>query len=184
LQNIAWPPARVYLLAFKQEKRVEVWGANASGPYRRLAASPILAASGTLGPKRREGDRQVPEGLYTLPVLNPNSSYHLSIRVDYPSADDVRHSLVPRNTMGGDIYVHGNQVSIGCIAIGDPAIEEVFCLVAQARPNERRILIAPVDFRDSDAARRLPPPDEPWLRARYASLRATLLRDFASAPAM
>ena len=178
-QKLSWPPQRIYLLAFKQEKRLEVWGANADGPYRRLAIYPVLAASGTLGPKQREGDRQVPEGLYRLPALNPNSAYHLSIRVDYPNADDVRHSSVPENRMGGDIYVHGSNVSIGCIALGDPAIEEVFCLAAQARSGERRILIAPVDFRDPAASARLPAPPEPWLRERYARLKATLNAHFS-----
>jgi len=177
-QKVAWPPQRIYLLAFKQERRLEVWGANADGPYRRLAVYPIRAASGTLGPKRRQGDTQVPEGFYRLPVLNPNSAYHLSIRVDYPSADDVRHSPVPTNQMGGDIYVHGSNVSIGCLALGDPAIEEVFCLVAQARRGERRILIAPVDFRDPAAGARLPAPAEPWLSERYARLKTSLAAKF------
>ena len=172
--GIAWPPRRIYLLAFKQEKRLEVWAANATGRYIRLQTYPILAASGTLGPKRREGDRQVPEGFYRLPTLNPNSRFHLSVRVDYPNAEDIRNAVVPRARMGSDIYVHGNSVSIGCLALGDPAIEEVFTLVARATPTERRILISPVDFRQSAPP---PPPDELWVRKLYERLRKKL-REF------
>jgi hypothetical protein len=175
-QGIVWPPKRLYLLAFKQERSLEVWAGNALGPYKRIGTFPVLAASGRLGPKRREGDMQVPEGFYRLPVLNPTSQFHLSIRVDYPNADDVRNASVPRNKMGGDIYIHGNQVSIGCIALGDPAIEKLFCLAAQVSPSQRRILIAPVDFR----VRTTTPPEEPWIQTLYGRL-ATELRQFKAA---
>ena len=172
--GIAWPPRRIYLLAFKQENRLEIWVANTRGPYSHLQSYPILAASSTLGPKRREGDRQVPEGFYRLPALNPNSRFHLSVRVDYPNAEDIRNAVVPREQMGGDIFVHGSSVSIGCLALGDLAVEDVFCLVALAAPTERRILISPVDFRQSAPP---PPPDDLWVRKLYARLR-TKLREF------
>jgi len=171
--GIDYPPRRVYLLAFKEERRLEVWAADASAPYRRLHTYPILAASGTAGVKRREGDRQVPEGLYRITTLNPNSAFHLSMRVDYPNATDVANSSVPRGQMGGDIYVHGGAASIGCLALGDPAIEELFPLVAQAR--ERRILIAPVDLRQEKA----PAAHAPWVRDLYATLAETLAAQFA-----
>jgi len=168
--QIAYPPARVTLLAFKAEKRLEVWGADATGGYRRLADYPILAASGEAGPKRLRGDWQVPEGAYRITALNPNSRFHLSFRVDYPNRTDIAHSAVPRADMGDDIYVHGGAVSVGCIALGDPVIEEVFCLVAQARASERRILIAPCDLRAGET----PPANEPWVGALYARLQKEL----------
>jgi len=170
--GIGWPPRRVTLLAFKSERVLEVWGAGARGLYRLIGTFPILAASGTVGPKRQEGDMQVPEGFYRITALNPASRFHLSFRVDYPNAEDTAHAVVPRNRLGGDIYVHGNHVSAGCIAIGDAAIEKVFCLVALAQPAARRILIAPVDFRrvrDFDA-----PADQPHLRDLYRRLRRNL----------
>jgi len=187
-QNVAWPPRRVTLLVFKQERRLEAWGANARGPFRHLADFPILAASGRLGPKRRQGDWQVPEGFYRLSSLNPNSAYHLSLRVDYPSADDRRlPGRLPSARQGGDIYVHGNAVSIGCVAIGDAAIEHVFCLVARAAPGERRILLSPLDFRRPDA----PAPrllaaqtaadanEKTWLDDRYELLQSVLRNAFS-----
>ncbi len=174
--GIAYPPKRVTLIALKEEKQVEVWGANARGAYKRLAVYPVLAASGKAGPKRRRGDLQVPEGFYRISALNPASRFHLSLRVDYPNAEDIAHSAVPREAMGDDIYVHGNAVSIGCLAMGDPAIEEIFCLTARAAPGKRRILIAPRDLRSTD---RLPQNPDPWVRELYQRLRITLKRDYS-----
>ena len=170
--GIQYPPKRIYLLAFKQERILEVWGANARGRYARLATYPILAASGGPGPKRRAGDRQVPEGLYRITHLNPLSQFHLSLRVDYPNSDDTVNAIVPRNRMGGDIYVHGNNVSIGCIALGDSVIEKVFCLTALAGPSSRRILIAPRDFRKVDSS--AVPADSEWVRNLYRRLDSEL----------
>jgi L,D-peptidoglycan transpeptidase YkuD (ErfK/YbiS/YcfS/YnhG family) len=166
--NVAWPPRSITLLAFKKERRLEVWSKDRAGKNRKLAEYPILAGSGTLGPKRKEGDRQVPEGFYRLPSLNPNSSYHLSVKVDYPNEEDIVNKSVPRNEMGGDIFVHGEQVSIGCIAIGNPAIEEVFCLAAWAK--EREIVISPVDFRTGAVA----VSDDRWIAGLYARITKRL----------
>jgi hypothetical protein len=153
-----WPPRSLTLVAFKEERRLEVWGDG-----RWLRTYPILAASGTAGPKRQEGDRQVPEGIYQLTTLNPRSRFHLSIRVDYPDAEDCRNGCT-----GGDIYVHGGAVSIGCIAIGNQAIEEIFRL-SQHVAN-RWIIIVPWDLR-----RKAPPAsEERWIADRYARLSREL----------
>ena len=91
-----------------------------------VLADPILAASGVSGPKR-EGDKQVPEGFYRIELLNPNSRYHLSLRVNYPNADDLeraRQDGRALSTLGGDIMIHGGSASIGCLALGDPAVGE------------------------------------------------------------
>lgn len=165
--GIAWPPQSITLIALKDEKMLEVWAANSSkGPYKRIATCPIRAASGELGPKRREGDLQVPEGFYQLDSLNPNSRFHLSLHVNYPNAEDRRNRLVPHAPLGGDIMVHGNAVSIGCIAIGDRRIEEVFSLVAWVDTNQRHILIAPVDLR----TRSIPNAYQPWITDMYKRL--------------
>jgi hypothetical protein len=171
-KKIAWPPARLTILAFKRERRMEVWGANASGPFAMLKSYTILAASGGMGPKRREGDLQVPEGFYRLPELNPRSSYHLSIRVDYPNGDDIAHAAVARGDMGGDIYIHGSDVSIGCMALGDRAIEEVFLMAAMVPESSRRIIIAPYDFRRSPRAPL--PRSEGWVAELYKRIIAEL----------
>ena len=88
-------------------------------------------ASGRLGPKRRQGDRQVPEGIYHVNVLNPWSSYHLSLGISYPNRSD--RILGRRKKLGGAIMIHGDCVSIGCVAITDTLIEEVYVAAARAR---------------------------------------------------
>lgn len=168
--KIAWPPARLTVIALKIERSVEVW-AEEGEKRSRLVTYPITAASGRLGPKRQQGDRQVPEGIYRLTTLNPNSLYHLSVRVDYPNADDIANAAVPRSHMGGDIYIHGRAVSIGCIAIGDAAIEELFTMAALVK--DRRIIIAPVDFRVTGRDAK---PDAEWVGRVYGKIRETLRR--------
>lgn len=167
--GIAYPPSRVRLLAFKEEKSLEIWGANRTGAFHRLAVYPIHAASGTAGPKQRRGDYQVPEGFYRLTTLNPMSRFHVSIRVDYPNAADrAANPGVPVSDLGDDIYVHGNAVSIGCLAMGDAAIEEIFCVVAQAKT--RTIWISPVDPRHAE----MPETEDKIMRVRYAKLKASI----------
>lgn len=164
--GLAYPPARVRFLALKRERRLEVFGAGVDGPWRFLADVPILAASGGPGPKLREGDRQVPEGLYDIPSLNPNSLFHVSLRVGYPSAEDrARAKEDGRENLGGDIMIHGGQASIGCLAMGDPVAEELFTLAARRRPT---VLILPLDFRTG-----APDPEggPPWMAERYRLLR-------------
>jgi len=175
--GLGWLPKSIVLLAFKQEKILELWGAGAPGEaYRFLRSYPVLAASGIPGPKQRSGDRQVPEGFYDLPDLNPNSLHHLSIRVDYPNENDLSNACVPLEEMGGDIFLHGGDRSIGCLAVGDPAIEELFVLAALAGPENRRLLICPVDFRREGA--RAPVGQEAWVGDLYARL-AEALRAFS-----
>ncbi len=140
---LPYPLSAVTLVAYKDENVFEVWAHRPSGAilYRSY---PVLAASGGPGPKLREGDRQVPEGVYRLTHLNPASSYHLSIRVDYPNAfDRARGAEDGRHNLGGDIYIHGKAVSIGCLAIGDENIEELFTLIADTGLANARIVIAP-----------------------------------------
>lgn len=119
----AYPPASLTFIALKQEKSLEIW---APGGRNQVLVStyPILAASGGPGPKLREGDRQVPEGLYRLAGLNPNSSFHLSMKINYPNEFDLHHAAAEgRTSPGSDIFIHGREASIGCLAMGDPAIE-------------------------------------------------------------
>ncbi len=127
------------IVAFKSDRLMEVhYGGVKIGEY------PILAASGTIGPKLKEGDRQVPEGFYGVDVLNPNSSYHLSLRVTYPNQTDIERSRAKGiSDYGGDIYIHGKSVSIGCLAIGDEAIEDVFFIAYLAGLGNISVIIAP-----------------------------------------
>lgn len=149
--GVAYPPKRIALLAFKKERRVALWAGDETS-WRFVRAYPILAASGSAGPKLRQGDYQVPEGLYRIEWLNPASSYHLSMKVSYPNEFDRRQAVRDHRTnLGGDIFIHGKNVSIGCIALGDTAIEELFTLAADTGPQRIRVIIAPNDLRAAGA---------------------------------
>lgn len=170
--GVSYPPKEIALLVFKRERRLAVW-ARGEGEWRFVRAYPVLAASGHAGPKLREGDQQVPEGVYRIAHLNPNSSYHLSMKVNYPNDFDRRMAKNDgRTRLGGDIFFHGKAVSIGCVAIGDPAIEEVFTLVAQTGASKVRVIIAPNDLR---TARAMSHPDAPrWTSSLYQTIAAAL----------
>lgn len=147
--GIAYPPEEVVLLGFKRERRLEIWArGGAEEAFVRVDALPILAASGSSGPKLRQGDLQVPEGLYRLIAFNPNSRFHLSMLVDYPNADDLAVAAADgRTELGGEIFIHGGAKSIGCLALGDAAIEHLFVLVADVGMEHVQVVLAPHDPR-------------------------------------
>ena len=171
---VAYPPDRVVLVGLKQERALEVWCGDAPGRLARVRTYPILGASGTLGPKLKQGDRQVPEGLYRIESLNPNSRYHLSLRVNYPNAFDRRMGAADgRRRLGGDIMIHGGRGSIGCLAMGDEASEELFVLAAESGTGNIRVILSPVDFR----VRALPDDRAAvpaWTAGLYARIRRAL----------
>jgi hypothetical protein len=171
---IPYPPAKVTLIGLKQERLLELYAAGADGRYRLVRSYPILAASGDLGPKLKEGDLQVPEGLYRITSLNPNSRFHLSLRVGYPNAFDRAQARAENRTgLGGDIMIHGNAVSIGCLAMGDAAAEELFVLAAKTGLPNIRVILSPVDFREGKTVRQ-GPAAPPWLDRLYESIRIEL----------
>lgn len=173
-QIVVYPPPRLTLIGLKSEKRLEVWAPDASGQPRLLKTYPILAASGSSGPKLREGDGQVPEGLYAIASLNPNSRFHLSLRIDYPNSDDRRRAQSDgRTQLGGDIMIHGSNVSIGCLAMGDPAAEELFVLAALTGPANIQVILSPVDFR-KEASVKIPAGQPAWVAERHAQIKAEL----------
>ncbi|MES1147502.1 MAG: L,D-transpeptidase family protein [bacterium] len=134
---------RIYLRAFKDEAEMEVWATEGESiKYKRVAIWPIAAMSGHLGPKRKQGDLQVPEGCYKVEKYNPNSAYHLSMGINYPNdSDKVRSDpLAP----GSDIFIHGNAVSAGCMAMTDPVIDKLYALCqGSMHPDEVRVHIFP-----------------------------------------
>ena len=172
--GVAYPPRAVTLVGLKQERRLEVYAGARAGALRFVHASPVLAASGVAGPKLREGDLQVPEGVYRVALLNPNSRFHLSLRVDYPNAFDRRNADADgRTDLGGDIMIHGNAVSIGCLAIGDAAVEELFVLAADVGHERVSVVLSPLDLRSAPLPAALAGA-HPWSGELYAAIRAAL----------
>ena len=146
--HVTYPPQETRLLFIKSEKRLEIYARDNNAPFRFIRSYPILAASGDLGPKVREGDFQVPEGIYQIDSLNPNSRFHLALHVNYPNAFDRQMAKKEnRHKLGGDIMIHGNAVSIGCLAMGDSAAEDLFVLAAETGLPNVKALITPLDFR-------------------------------------
>jgi L,D-transpeptidase catalytic domain len=173
--RVAYPPARVVMLALKQEKTIELYAANTNQDLRFICSCPVLAASGTAGPKLREGDRQVPEGVYPVESLNPNSKFHLSLRVGYPNDFDREQARRDgRDNLGGDIMIHGGAASVGCVAVGDEAVEDLFVLAADTGISAVTVIISPVDFRKAGNFE-LPDKNSPaWTAALYQTLKSNL----------
>lgn len=121
----------VFIRAFKQEEKLELWvKSKGTKTFKLFRTYDICESSGVLGPKRKQGDGQVPEGFYTIAVFNPYSSYHLSLGVSYPNASD---RILGKGNLGGDIMIHGNCVTIGCIPLTDTYIKEVYVMAVEAK---------------------------------------------------
>lgn len=122
----------LYFRIFKLEKEFEVWVKNKTDlKFTLLKTISICASSGELGPKRKQGDYQVPEGFYEIATFNPNSSYHLAMKINYPNQSDLIKKTA--TDAGGDIMIHGNCVTIGCIPLENEPIEEVYVLATEAK---------------------------------------------------
>ncbi|USF86236.1 L,D-transpeptidase family protein [Candidatus Endoriftia persephonae] len=172
--GVEYPPARLQLISLKQEQQIEVWAADA-GPWRHIHDYQVLAASGVAGPKLREGDRQVPEGFYQIEALNPHSRFHLSIKLNFPNSFDWLNAHAEgRRQPGSNIFIHGSAWSVGCLAIGDQAVEELFLLVARSWQEPASVMILPYDFRCQ--APQLPAAARPWVAELYSYLQQGVAR--------
>lgn len=173
-QKISYPPRELLFVGLKEEKILEVYAKSGTNHFKLIRSYPIKAVSGVAGPKLREGDRQVPEGIYRIELLNPNSSYHLSLRIGYPNEfDRAQAAREGRTNLGGDIMIHGRAVSIGCLAMGDEAVEDLFVLAADTGIKNITVILAPVDFRAGKAvpeAAKLPE----WTGPLYQEIKTRL----------
>jgi murein L,D-transpeptidase YafK len=124
----------ILLIAYKQESQLIVYAKNKNElGYKKVETYKICSKSGFLGPKREQGDYQVPEGYYHINRFNPFSSFHLSLGINYPNKSDrIKSNAVNR---GGDIFIHGDCVTIGCLPLTDDKIKEVYCYSVLAKNN-------------------------------------------------
>lgn len=157
----------VFIRAFKHEELLEVWVQSGENKrFIKVKAYPICAASGKPGPKLREGDKQVPEGFYHIGVFNPLSSFHLSLGLNYPNASDRYFS--DSEKPGGDIYIHGSCMSIGCLAMTDDSIKEIYVFCDRARRNGQKnipVHIFPFEFgskNEEEISQRYPGYNKRW----------------------
>ena len=147
-KKLKWPAKYIYIRSFKYDSQLEVWAKNEiQEPFKLFKTYRVCALAGTLGPKRMEGDYQVPEGFYYVNVFNPKSNYYLSLGINYPNASD--KILSDSQRPGGDIYIHGSCVTVGCIPIRDEQIDELYIIAAHAKDQGQDFIpvhIFPVRF--------------------------------------
>lgn len=141
----------IYMRTFKYEKVVEIWlKGKSEARYRLFKTYDICSSSGDLGPKRKEGDGQVPEGFYKIDLFNPKSDYYLSMRINYPNSSDIL--LKEGVNAGGAIMMHGECVTIGCLPMTNDKIKELYvlCLEAKNRNSTIYIDIYPTRFTEEN----------------------------------
>jgi murein L,D-transpeptidase YafK len=137
-QGINTHQFRLFLRAFKHEEMLEVWARNGNSSYEHIVDYPFCTSSGDLGPKKQQGDGQIPEGLYHIDRFNPYSNFHLSLGLNYPSRADRIRNPVPNP--GGAIFIHGACASIGCISITDDKIKELYLLAIRAKAYNNNMI--------------------------------------------
>lgn len=121
----------ILIVAFKAEQKLILYAKNKNdGTYKKISTYDICSSSGGLGPKRKQGDGQVPEGFYHIDRFNPSSSFYLSLGIDYPNQSDKKKSKA--SNLGGDIFIHGDCVTIGCMPMTDEKIKEIYIYALQA----------------------------------------------------
>lgn len=153
-KGLAWPAKYIYIRSFKYDSQLEVWVKySVNEKYKLFHTYKVCALAGSLGPKRMQGDYQVPEGFYYINEFNPRSMYHLSLGLNYPNLSDriLSDSLQP----GGDIYIHGSCVTTGCIPITDKKIEDLYVLAMHARNQGQDFIpvhIFPIAFKTKSSS--------------------------------
>lgn len=155
-QGLPYPPEEIYIRVFKSEGILEVWVKDKYMSYVKFKDYKICAASGKPGPKRRQGDLQVPEGFYYINKFNPVSSFFLSLGINYPNASD--RILGHYNYLGSDIFIHGKCTSAGCVSMTDHRIKELYWLAAQAKNNGQDqipVHIFPFKYNDYDRSSKI-----------------------------
>ncbi|HAT8999067.1 TPA: hypothetical protein JBB03_15485, partial [Legionella pneumophila subsp. pneumophila] len=146
--GVSYPPKEIALLAFKSERKVELWAKNPNQEWTHIHDYPLTGFSGRLGPKLRENDKQIPEGIYKLVNFNPFSSMHLSMMINYPNSFDRQKGYMDgRKELGNNIFIHGKNLSVGCLAVGDLAIDQLFILARRVGLKNIQVIIAPNDLR-------------------------------------
>jgi len=141
----------ILIVAYKAEKQLEIHAKKKNETvYNLISTYNICASSGELGPKRRQGDGQVPEGFYKIDRFNPSSQFYLSLGIDYPNQSDKKKNTAPN--LGGDIFIHGSCVTIGCLPMTDDKIKEIYLYAVFARNNgQTDIPVYIFPFRMTDA---------------------------------
>jgi murein L,D-transpeptidase YafK len=151
-----------------------LWAKDDSKQWHFIQTYPLTAFSGRLGPKLKERDGQIPEGIYRLTTFNPFSNWHLSMMIDYPNDfDRTQAAKEGRHQLGSNIFLHGKAKSVGCLAVGDKAIDQLFLLARRVGLSHVKLVIAPNDLRRSKPAT-LMLAQPRWVPVLYKKIANTL----------
>lgn len=132
--RIAIDQLNLLITVYKDDDLLEIYAkTKKNSTYKKILSYKVCARSGHLGPKRKQGDGQVPEGFYFIDRFNPVSNYYLSLGLNYPNLADKRKSK--KNQLGGDIFIHGSCATIGCLPMTDNLIKEIYLLAVHAKNN-------------------------------------------------
>lgn len=173
--GVRYPPQKINLLVFKKERKVELWAQDHRRQNKLIRTYPMTATSGQPGPKMRQWDRQIPEGIYNIVYLNPFSDYHLSMMLNYPNQFDREKARQDgRTNLGDEIFIHGKRMSAGCIAIGDRAMNELFVLMSRIGHRHAQVIIAPNDLRKRKPHSSRKQPNPVWLPELYTQINRRL----------
>ena len=133
-KNLDTNSLKIYIRVFKQDKIIELWGSdNKRDTFVLIDVFDICSTSGDLGPKRMRGDLQIPEGFYHIDRFNAWSNFYLSLGINYPNRSD--RILGKKGNLGGDIFIHGDCVTIGCLPITDDKIKKLYIYCVEAKNN-------------------------------------------------
>lgn len=137
--GVDFPSCELLIRGFKKEKVLQVWGkSKPDTKYKLIKSYDFCMLSGAVGPKRRQGDLQVPEGFYHIDRFNPSSNFYLSLGINYPNSSD--KIMSKHSNLGGDIFIHGDCVTIGCIPITTPLIKELYVMCVEAKSSGQSII--------------------------------------------
>ncbi len=154
--DVDYPPEKILLRAFKSERVLEIWAKDSKNiGYKLIVSYDFTGFSGDLGPKRSEGDYQIPEGIYYIDRFNPASQFHLSLGLNYPNKSDRIRTTY--KDPGCDIFIHGNQVTIGCIPLGDLIIEQLYIIAVDTKSSVQKkipVHIFPYKFKNKAKKKR------------------------------
>jgi len=170
--GVVYPPKNICVVSLKNERQLFIFARGQDGKWKKVASHPIVACSGELGPKLKEGDMQVPEGFYKTSALDAGT--HLCLWVDYPNREDkVNARAEHRTKLGGNIQIHEGVYSTGCVVLSHDDMAELFVLAHDAGINNMSLIIAPCNLLFKE-----PPIDlnkQPkWLPKLYKNLRKEL----------
>lgn len=164
---------KLLLIAYKTEAIIEAWiKPSDKEEYLLLKQFKICSSSGTIGPKRKQGDYQVPEGFYHIDRFNPFSNFYLSLGVNYPNGSD--KILGEKGNLGGDIFIHGSCITIGCLPITDEFIKELYILAVEAKNGGQKeipVYIFPIQLTDESYSKIKPKYSEKSLAVLLENLK-------------